>query len=109
MPELAKLLSTSFTAVTYDRRGRGDSGDNQPCAVEREIEDIEALIDAVGGFAYLYGVSSGGCLVLEAAIKLGGKVKKISVYEPPCKSGVGALEEWEGIQQKAQRVLSHGS
>jgi pimeloyl-ACP methyl ester carboxylesterase len=68
MPELAKILSQHFTVVTYDRRGRGDSGDNKPYAVEREIEDIEALIDEVGGFAYMYGISSGACLALEAAI-----------------------------------------
>ena len=78
MPELAKLISTDFTVITYDRRGRGDSGDNKPYALEHEIEDIEALIDEVGGLANLYGVSSGGCLVLEAAIKLGDKVKKLA-------------------------------
>jgi len=51
--------------------------------VEREIEDIEALIDEAGGTAYLYGHSSGGSLLLEAAIKLGSKVKKLAIYEPP--------------------------
>ena len=78
MPELAKLLSTNFNAIDYDRRGRGESGDTKPFGVDREIEDIEALIDSIGGAAYLYGVSSGACLSLEAAIKLGNKVKKTS-------------------------------
>ena len=51
---LAELLSANFTVINYDRRGRGDSGDTLPYAVDREIEDIEALIDAAGGSAYLY-------------------------------------------------------
>ena len=62
MPKLAKLLPKCFTIVTYDRRGRGDSGNNKPYTVQREIEDIEALIDEVGGLTYLYGISSGACL-----------------------------------------------
>ncbi len=57
-----------------------------PFAVEREIEDIEALIDDVGGSACLYGISSGACLALEAAMKLGDKVKKLAIYEAPYNS-----------------------
>src|SRR3989440_8951860 len=72
-PGLAKFLAPHFTVYNYDRRGRGDSGDTKPYAVEREIEDIEALIDEAGETASLYGHSSGGALAMEAAIKLGGK------------------------------------
>ena len=50
---LAGLLAPHFTVYTYDRRGRGDSGDTQPYAVEREMEDIEALIEQAGGPVYL--------------------------------------------------------
>jgi pimeloyl-ACP methyl ester carboxylesterase len=82
-PELVKLLAQRFTVYTYDRRGRGDSGDTKPYAVEREIEDIGALIDEAGGSAFLYGHSSGGCLALEATVKLGDKVKKLAMYEAP--------------------------
>ena len=64
---LAEELSRSFTTFNYARRGRAESGDTQPYAVEREIEDIEALIAEAGGSARLYGVSSGGALVREAA------------------------------------------
>lgn len=85
--------------VTYDRRGRGESGDNKPYAVEREIEDIEALIDEVGKVAYLYGVSSGGCLALETAIKLGDKVKKIAIYEAPYKSDNTAPKNGRNTQE----------
>jgi pimeloyl-ACP methyl ester carboxylesterase len=109
MPELAKLISTDFTAITYDRRGRGDSGDNKPYALEREIEDIEALIDEAGGVANLYGVSSGGCLVLEAAIKLGDKVKKLAVYEPPYNSDKAAAEEWRQYTEKLMKLLAANS
>ena len=75
-PELAKLLAQHFTVYSYDRRGRGDSGDTKPYAVDREIEDIDAVIDKAGGSAFLYGVSSGAVLALDATVKLGDKVKQ---------------------------------
>lgn len=81
--QLAAHLAPHFTVINYDRRGRGDSGDTLPYAVEREIEDIEALIDEAGGSAFLYGISSGAVLALEAANKLRTKVKKLALYEPP--------------------------
>jgi len=81
--QLAGILDKDFAVIDYDRRGRGDSTDTQPYAVEREIEDIEALIDALGGEAYLYGLSSGAILALDAAAKLPTKVKKLAMYEPP--------------------------
>ncbi|MBA3871355.1 MAG: alpha/beta hydrolase [Anaerolineae bacterium] len=81
--ELVNRLKDHFTVINYDRRGRGDSSDTLPYTPQREIEDIDALINAVGGAAYLHGMSSGAILVLEAAAKLPTKVKKISLYEPP--------------------------
>lgn len=82
--ELAQSLAKAgFTTYVFDRRTRGESGDTQPYAVQREIEDIEALIDQAGGTANLYGISSGGALALEAAAVLGDKVKKLAVYEVP--------------------------
>ena len=69
--ELAKLLAPHFTVFGFDRRGRGESGDTLPYAVDREIDDIEALIDRAGGPAFLYGHSSGGPLAMRAAIRLG--------------------------------------
>jgi pimeloyl-ACP methyl ester carboxylesterase len=81
---LVEKLSKHFTVYIYDRRGRGESTDTQPYAVEREIEDIEALIDDAGGRASLYGSSSGAALALRAAAKLGpDKVIKLALYEPP--------------------------
>jgi pimeloyl-ACP methyl ester carboxylesterase len=83
MPALVPLLAPHFTVYSYDRRGRGESGDTQPYAPEREIDDIEALIDAAGGSAYVYGISSGAVLAARAAAALPGKVTKLAVYEAP--------------------------
>jgi pimeloyl-ACP methyl ester carboxylesterase len=80
--QLASLLSGRFTVFTYDRRGRGDSGDTPPYAVEREIDDIAALIDEAGGSVSLFGVSSGAVLALDAAAR-GLPVTKLALYEPP--------------------------
>jgi pimeloyl-ACP methyl ester carboxylesterase len=81
--QLSELLSGHFTVIDYDRRGRGGSGDTPPYAVQREVEDLEALIDAAGGSAFLYGLSSGAVLALEAASDLPNKVEKLVMYEPP--------------------------
>jgi len=81
--DLAARLERRFTVYNYDRRGRGDSGDTAPYAVQREVEDIEALIAEAGGSASLYGLSSGAALALEAASKLPTKVRKLALYEPP--------------------------
>jgi pimeloyl-ACP methyl ester carboxylesterase len=81
---LAGALSPHFTVYTYDRRGRGESGDGSSYAVAREIEDIAALIDAAGGRVFLFGASSGAALSLQAAAQLGAdKVAKLALYEPP--------------------------
>lgn len=79
---LAGLLAPSFTVYAYDRRGRGDSGDTPPYAVEREVEDIQALVEEAGGSAFAFGHSSGGALALEAAARTLG-ITKLAVYEPP--------------------------
>jgi pimeloyl-ACP methyl ester carboxylesterase len=102
--ELAQTLAQAgFTTYVFDRRRRGESGDRQPYAVAREIEDIEALIDEAGGKAYLYGISSGGALALEAAAVLGDKVNKLVVYEVPYmgveSSRVPAPEVFEQTKQ----------
>ena len=82
MSGYAEPLSKHFTVYNYDRRGRGESGDTQPYAVEREIEDIDALIKEAGGSAFVFGGSSGGVLTLDAAAH-GSKITKLAIYEPP--------------------------
>jgi pimeloyl-ACP methyl ester carboxylesterase len=84
--QLAALLAQHFTAFHYDRRGRGDSSDTQPYTVEREVEDLDALIKETGGSAFVFGMSSGGVLALEAA-KRGLAITKLALYEPPFNSG----------------------
>lgn len=78
----AELLAPGFTVYAYDRRGRGDSGDTPPYSVEREVEDLQALIEDAGGTAYAYGHSSGAVLALEAAAVNAG-ITKLVMYEPP--------------------------
>jgi pimeloyl-ACP methyl ester carboxylesterase len=80
---LATSLAPYFTVFGHDRRGRGESGDTLPYSVEREVEDIEAVVTAAGGSAFLFGHSSGAVLALEAARTLGTKITKLAVYEPP--------------------------
>jgi pimeloyl-ACP methyl ester carboxylesterase len=80
---LAATLAAQFTVFAYDRRGRGDSGDTTPYTVEREVEDIDALITAAGGSAFVFGHSSGAVLALEAARLLGSRIEKLALYEPP--------------------------
>ena len=107
-PELAGLLARHFTVYSYDRRGRGDSGDTLPYAADREIEDIEALIDDAGGTAYIFGHSSGGCLALEAAVKLGGKVAGLAMYEPPYNDDPAAQRAWSEYIRQLTGALADG-
>jgi pimeloyl-ACP methyl ester carboxylesterase len=80
--ELASLAAKSFTVFAYDRRGRGDSGDTKPYAVEREIEDLDAVIGAAGGSAFVFGHSSGAVLGLRA-VAAGSDIAKLVMYEAP--------------------------
>jgi pimeloyl-ACP methyl ester carboxylesterase len=79
---LAEHLKDRFTVTFYDRRGRGESGETQPYAPEREYEDLAAVIDAAGGDAYVLGYSSGAALALQAAAS-GVRMRKLASYEAP--------------------------
>jgi pimeloyl-ACP methyl ester carboxylesterase len=103
---LAKLLAADFTVYSYDRRGRGDSTDTKPYSAEKEVEDIEALIDVAGGTAYLYGISSGAALALEAAMSLGDKVKKLALYEAPYDSSEAGIKAWREFKTKLAELLA---
>lgn len=82
-PTLISILAQHFTVISYDRRGRGESTDKWPYAVAREVEDIAALLDIVGGEAFVFGMSSGAVLALEAAAAMPRKIKGLVLYEPP--------------------------
>ena len=82
-PALSALLSRHFTVINFDRRGRGESSDKWPYAVAREVEDIAALIEVAGGEAFVFGMSSGAVLALEAAAAMPRKIKALALYEPP--------------------------
>ncbi|TDD86504.1 alpha/beta hydrolase [Actinomadura darangshiensis] len=93
---LAELLAPGLTAVRYDRRGRGDSGDTPPYDVAREIEDLAALVAEIGGRPALFGLSSGGALALRAAAA-GVPVSRVAVYEVPF------VPDDEGAREHARR------
>ena len=80
--QLAALLAPRFTVIHYDHRGRGESTDTRPYAVEREVEDIGALVAAHGGAAFAFGMSSGAALTLEAGAR-GLPLTKLALYEAP--------------------------
>jgi pimeloyl-ACP methyl ester carboxylesterase len=82
MPKLAAQLTPHFTVYTYDRRGRGASGDTAPYAPDREVEDIEALVTLAGDTVFVHGTSSGAALALDAARRIPA-IAKLAVYEPP--------------------------
>ncbi|HEX4057830.1 MAG TPA: alpha/beta hydrolase [Galbitalea sp.] len=92
---LVPLLAGHFTVYTWDRRGRGDSGDTPPYAVDREVEDLAAVIAAAGGKAFAYGHSSGAILLLEAAMRA-ADLAAVAVYEPPYVPG--NLPAMAGVQ-----------
>ena len=79
---LGRALASDLTVFTYDRRGRGTSGDRAPYAVEREIEDLEAVIGEAGGSASVYGFSSGALVALHGAAA-GLAIRKLVLFEPP--------------------------
>ena len=102
------LLAKHFTVFHYDRRGRGDSTDTQPYALEREIEDIEALVNEAGGSAFLSGISSGAALAFEAAFALGSKVNGLGMYEPPYNDDDTARQAWKKFGKQLKETLAEG-
>lgn len=105
---LAKLLQGNFTVINYDRRGRGNSTDTAPYKVEREIEDLGALIDEVGGPVYLYGHSSGAAIALETARKMPNKVKKLAVYEVPYSLTDDEIKASKDYDKQLKKLLASG-
>ncbi len=120
---LADLLASQFTVYTYDRRGRGESDDVawegvalegaaqafwRHQAVAREVEDLAALMEMAGGPACLYGESSGGALVLEAAIRLGDRVRKLAIYEAPYRCDPADQRAWREYVEELGKLIAAG-
>ncbi|WP_018655887.1 alpha/beta fold hydrolase [Actinomadura flavalba] len=104
---LAAELAAQFTVYNYDRRGRGGSGDTLPYSVEREFEDLAALIAHAGGSACVYGISSGGALVLAAAVA-GVPMERLAVYEVPYDMTDGAPERYRAYADRLDALLAEG-
>jgi pimeloyl-ACP methyl ester carboxylesterase len=93
---LADELAGQYDVVTYDRRGRGDSGDTAPYDVQREVEDIAALLTTFGGTAAVYAHSSGAGLAVIAAEQL--PFRKLVLHEPPYSADdVDPSDDWEQV------------
>lgn len=107
-PELAGLLAEHFEVYCYDRRGRGESGDSPPYAVEREIEDLGAVMDLAGGSASVYAHSSGACLALLAAAELGDRVRGLALYEPPYHTDPDGQRRWGTYIAQLTDALASG-
>jgi pimeloyl-ACP methyl ester carboxylesterase len=105
--QIATALSEHCTVINYDRRGRGDSGEAGPVSVQHEVDDIAALIDAVGGRVSLWGWSSGGALALRAAAADIG-VEKLVVYETPFKTDPEAKYPADDYGTRIQEIVAGG-
>jgi pimeloyl-ACP methyl ester carboxylesterase len=103
----ARLLAPEFTVITYDRRGRGESGDAAAYSVEREIDDLDALIQVAGGSAVLFGESSGAVLALEAA-RRGSAIAALACYEPPFVVAPDATPMPVGFTKRLEDLVAEG-
>jgi pimeloyl-ACP methyl ester carboxylesterase len=104
---LAELLSPGFTVYHYDRRGRGESGDTAPYSVDRELEDLDALIQEAGGAAFVFGMSSGAVLALDAAARTTA-VTKLALYEPPLMVDDTRRPIPDGYAERLKKLLASG-
>jgi len=104
---IADALARSFTVINYDRRGRGDSSDTAPYAVEREIEDLAVLLDAAGGTATVLGLSSGGALAVLAAAA-GLPISRLVLWEVPYRLDAEAQRAVKDYNDGLEALLAEG-
>jgi pimeloyl-ACP methyl ester carboxylesterase len=105
--ELASQLARHFTVFTYDRRGRGESGDTAPYAVGREIDDLRAVAREAGAGPFVVGISSGGALILQA-VASGVSVRGKALYEPPYLAGDNGPHSFAEAKIRLQSLVSAG-
>jgi pimeloyl-ACP methyl ester carboxylesterase len=104
--ELASLLAQHYTVFTYDRRGRGESTDTAPYTVEREIDDLRAVVTEARATPFVLGISSGAALTLQA-VASGVGAKRIALYEPPYEAA-GSPRRLEDARIRLQSFISDG-
>jgi pimeloyl-ACP methyl ester carboxylesterase len=104
---IAAQLAEDFTCFTYDRRARGDSSNTVPYAIEREVEDLQAVIDVAGGRAAVFGFSSGAILALRAAAD-GLPIDRLFLYEPPFRFDDQPPAAAADLPQRLQRMVDEG-
>jgi pimeloyl-ACP methyl ester carboxylesterase len=104
---LAAELSSDHTVLTYDRRGRGESSDTAPYSIEREVEDLQALIEVAGGSASVFGFSSGAILALKAVAD-GVAVERLYLYEPPFRFDENQPARPADLPARLQALLNAG-
>jgi pimeloyl-ACP methyl ester carboxylesterase len=104
---LAEALKDRFAVFTYDRRGRGDSGDTRPYAVKREIEDLGALLEEAGGEASVFGFSSGATLSLRAAAR-GLPIGRLALYDPPLTAEGVLVPDAEDLARRIGALVEEG-
>ena len=104
----ATVLSRAFSVLTYDRRGRGDSDSSTGWSLEREVEDISAMIDELGGSALLYGHSSGAVLAAHAAHRLGEKVRRVVLYDASWAADESDATTYVALRAEVDGLLASG-
>jgi pimeloyl-ACP methyl ester carboxylesterase len=107
MGELADALAPRFSVFRYDRRGRGESTDTLPYAVEREVEDLQAVIEAAGGSAFVHGFSSGAVLAMHAAAQ-GLPMPKLTLLEPPLSFDEPRSEAPDPLEREVAELVAAG-
>ena len=103
-----KEFAKHFSVINYDRRGRGESGGRGSWTIDKELDDIEALIEAVGAPVHLYGHSSGAVLALEAGLRFPEKVKTVTVYDVSYVSSVAEQQEYRALKERVEKLLQNG-
>jgi pimeloyl-ACP methyl ester carboxylesterase len=106
-PDLSPLLAQQFTVFAYDRRGRGESADTPPYSIDREIDDLRAIVDEAGGSAFVVGVSSGAALALHA-VAAGVNIPRLVLYEPPFVKTFDGAPTPDASRAHLEQLLSVG-
>lgn len=104
----ASVMAKAFRVLNYDRRGRGDSGDTEPWSLDREVDDLEAVIDAIGGQAVLYGHSSGAVLAFHASHRLASKVRGVVLYDASWSADEAGVATFGRLRVEVEELLDSG-